>query len=122
MFADVLVYCVHVQDIVVIDRRSLFNHQDGNTALHVAARDHKYNQDTKESRVNCVRALLSHPGIDVYIKDNEGHTAMMDAGYKSLGVFNQIMKTCSDFPADSYGKVVLYGNSGAGKSTLTQVS
>ena len=46
---------------------------------------------------------------------------MMVAGYKSLGVFKKVLKTCSDFPADSYGKVVLCGNSGAGKSTLTQV-
>ena len=36
-------------------------------------------------------------------------------------MFNQVLKTCSDFPADSYGKVVLCGDSGAGKSTLTQV-
>ena len=70
----------------------------------------------------CVRALLSHPGIDVNIKNNEGCTAMMEAGYGSLGVFKQMMKTCSDFPADSYGKVVLSGHSGAGKSTLSQVS
>ena len=46
---------------------------------------------------------------------------MMDANYESLGVFKQVVKTCNDFPADSYGKVVLCGNSGAGKSTLTQV-
>ena len=46
---------------------------------------------------------------------------MRDAGYGPLSVFNQVLKTCSDFPADSYGKVVLCGNSGAGKSTLTQV-
>ena len=57
--------------------RSFFTHQDGNTALHVAAMDDEYDQDTKESRVNCVQALLSHPGIDVNIKNNEGHTAMM---------------------------------------------
>ena len=54
--------------------RSLFFHQDGNTALHLAARDDKY---TKGRRVNCVRALLSHPGIDVSIKNKEGHRAMM---------------------------------------------
>ena len=72
-------------------------------------------------RANCVRILLSHPGIDINIKNNEGRTAMMDAGYTSLGVFKQVIKTCNDFPADSYGKVVLCGNSGAGKSTLTQV-
>ena len=56
---------------------SSFTHQDGNTALHVAARDDEYNQHTKESRVNCVRALLSHPVIDVSIKNNIGHRAMM---------------------------------------------
>ena len=47
---------------------------------------------------------------------------MMVAGYKSLGVFNRMQKTCTSFPADSYGKVVLCGHSGSGKSTLTQVS
>ena len=88
----------------------------------MAARDDEYNKGTKEGRVKCVRALLSHPGIDVNIKNNRGCTAMMDAGYGSLGVFKQMMKTCSDFPADSYGKVVLFGHSGAGKSTLSKVS
>ena len=68
-----------------------------------------------------LRTLLSHPGIDINIKNNTGRTAMMNADYESLGVFKQVVKTCSDFPADSYGKVVLCGNSGAGKSTLTQV-
>ena len=87
-------------------------HQFGNTALYVAAR---------KDKSRCVRALLSHPGIDINIKNNHGSTAMMVAGYKSLGVFNEMIKTCNDFPADSYGKVVLCGNSGAGKSTLTQV-
>ena len=100
----------------------MFTHQNGDTALHFAARDHEYNIDSKEGRVKCVRALLSHPGIDVNIKNNEGRTAMMVAGYGSLGVFKHMMKTCSDFPADSYGKVVLFGHSGAGKSTLSQVS
>ena len=61
------------------------------------------------------------PGIDVNIKNSDGRTAMMVARYRSLGVFNQILKTRDDFPADSYGKVVLFGHSGAGKSTLTQV-
>ena len=88
----------------------------------MAARDDEYDEYTKEGRVKCVRALLSHPGIDVNIKNNRGRTAMMEAGYGSLGVFKQMMKTCSDFPADSYGKVVLFGHSGAGKSTLSQVS
>ena len=100
----------------------MFTHQYGDTALHEAASDREFNKYTKEGRVKCVRALLSHPGIDVKIKNNEGRTAMMEAGYGSLGVFKQMMKTCSDFPADSYGKVVLFGHSGAGKSTLSQVS
>ena len=46
---------------------------------------------------------------------------MMVAKYRSLVVFNKMLQTCKDFPADSYNKVVLCGNSGAGKSTLTQV-
>ena len=100
----------------------MITHQYGDTALHCAARDDEYNKDINGGRVNCVRALLSHPGIDVNIKNSRGHTAMMEAGYGSLGVFKQMMKTCSDFPADSYGKVVLFGHSGAGKSTLSQVS
>ena len=57
--------------------RSLFTHQDGDTALHLAARDDEYNKYYKEGRVKCVRALLSHPGIDVNIKNNIGHRAMM---------------------------------------------
>ena len=75
----------------------------------------------EEGQNSCVRTLLFHPGIDMNLKNNQGHTAMRDAGYGSLSVFNQVLKTCNDFPADSYGKVVLCGNSGAGKSTLTQV-
>ena len=101
--------------------RSLFTYQDGNTALHHAAKDHKYNQHTKESRAKCVKALLFYPGIDVSIKNNEGYTALMEAGF-CFDVFKHVTKICNDFPADSYGKVVLYGNSGAGKSTLAQVS
>ena len=87
--------------------------QDNNSALHLAAR---------KDQVDCVRALLYAPGIDMNIKNNSGRTAMMEAGYKSLGLFNKVIKTCSDYPAHSYGKVVLFGNFGAGKSTLTQVS
>lgn len=87
-------------------------HQNGDTALLLAAKDDK---------ADCVRALLFHPGIDINIINKSGRTAMMIAGYTSLGVFNQVVKTCNDFPADSYGKVVLCGNSGVGKSTLTKV-
>ena len=75
----------------------------------------------EKGQISCVRTLLFHPGVNVNLKNNQGRTAMRDAGYRSLSVFNQVLKTCSDFPADSYGKVVLCGNTGAGKSTLTQV-
>ena len=75
----------------------------------------------EKNQTSCIRTLLFHPGIDVNLKNNQGRIAMWDAGYESLRVFNQVLKTCSDFPADSYVKVVLCGNSGAGKSTLTQV-
>ena len=84
--------------------------------------DPEYCSIAEDSKANCVRTLLSHPGIDINLKNSKGRTAMMVAGYKSLGVFNQMVKTCASFPADSYGKVVLCGHSGAGKSTLTQVS
>ena len=75
----------------------------------------------EKDQISCIRTLLFHPGIDVNLKNFEGRTAMSDAGYESLSVLNQVLKTCNDFPADSYGKIVLCGNSGAGKSTLTQV-
>ena len=75
----------------------------------------------EKDQISCVRTLLFHPGIDVNLKNNQGRTAMKYAGYRSLHLFNQVMKACSDFPADSYGKVILCGNTGAGKSTLTQV-
>ncbi|KAL5500073.1 hypothetical protein EMCRGX_G011573 [Ephydatia muelleri] len=91
----------------------LGEYEDGDTALHLAARGNK---------ASCVRALLSHPGIDINIKNNRERTAMMVAGYRCLGVFNQMVKTRNEFPVDSYGKVVLCGNSGAGKSTLTQIA
>ena len=75
-----------------------------------------------EDHVDCARVLLFHPGINVNMKNNKGHTAVMDAQKKTLRLLNQMAKLCDDFPADSYGKVVLCGNSGAGKSTLAQVS
>ena len=71
--------------------------------------------------ISCVITLLSHPGIDINLKNNRGQSAIMVALYKSLIVFNRVAKTCTAFPVDSYGKVVLCGSSGAGKSTMTQV-
>ncbi|KAL5471322.1 hypothetical protein EMCRGX_G029423 [Ephydatia muelleri] len=105
---------------VLLDKGADVNMQreSGDTALHLAVRA-KVVQE--KDQISCVRTLLFHPGIDVNLKNFEGRTAMGDAGYGPLSVFNQVLKTCNDFPADSYGKVVLCGNSGAGKSTLTQV-
>ena len=42
----------------------------------------------------------------VNLTNNDGSTVMRDEEYGPLSVFNQVMKTCSDFPTDSYGKVV----------------
>ena len=86
--------------------------QKGNTALHLAA---------KKDQGSCVSALLSQAGVEIGIKNIKGYTAIMVAQWKALSVFDTMIKTCKEFPADSYGKVVLCGNSGAGKSTLTQV-
>ena len=68
--------------------------QDGDTALHIAMR---------YGHSHCVITLLSHPGMDPNIKNENGLTAMN-------------VQTCA------YGKVMLCGHSGAGKSTLTEVS
>ncbi|KAL5477966.1 hypothetical protein EMCRGX_G024833 [Ephydatia muelleri] len=115
----------HVECLqLLLDRGAQVNHQkkDGDTALHVAARGDADKRDPSiiDGWASCVRVLLSQPGIDINIKNNRGCTAMMDARYKSLGVLKQIVKTCNNFPADSYGKVVLCGDSGAGKNTLSQ--
>ena len=56
--------------------------QAGNAALHEAV--------MKES-AGCVRALLAQPGIDSNIKHRTGRTAIMDAVYKCLVVFNQMV-------------------------------
>ena len=40
----------------------------------MAGRDDEFYKYIKERMVNCVRAFLSHPGIDVSIKNNEGLT------------------------------------------------
>ena len=50
-----------------------------------------------EDHVDCARVLLFHPGIDVNIKNNKGHTAVMDAQKKTLALFNQIAQMCVDF-------------------------
>ncbi|KAL5505205.1 hypothetical protein EMCRGX_G006605 [Ephydatia muelleri] len=104
---------------MLVDKGAKINLQSGSgdTALHLAVRANKVKE---KDQISCVRTLLFHPGIDVNLKNNQGRTAIRDAEYGSLSVFKQVLKTCSDFPADSYGKVVLCGNPGAGKSTLTQ--
>lgn len=75
-----------------------------------------------EDKVDCAKLLLSHPGIDINIKNKRSNRAKMKAQKKTLAFLNLVEKTCNDFPVDSYGKVALCGNAGAGKSTLTQMS
>ena len=74
----------------------LYLTQDGDTALHIAR---------SEGKFDSARMLLSHPGVDPNIKNKKGLTAM------SVQV-----QPCA------YGKVILCGHSGVGKSTLTEVS
>ena len=56
-----------------------------------------YDRTVIDGWASCVRVLLSHPGIDINIKNNRRRTAMMDARYKSLGVLKQIVKHVTAF-------------------------
>ena len=70
-------------------------------------------------RIQCVKELMSVPGIDVNIKDKNGNTAVMLAHgkYEIL----KLQRVFCEFPVHTFSKVILCGNSGAGKSTLAQV-
>lgn len=80
--------------------------------MHVAAR---------KGQAISVQALLSQPGIDTNIVNKDGHTPLEEAKHEAIGVFKQIERTCNEYPANSYGKVILCGSCGAGKSSLAQV-
>ena len=73
----------------------------------------------EEGHTQCVKELLSVPGIDVNIKDKNGNTAVMLARgkYEIL----KLVRAFCEFPVHTFSKVILCGNSGAGKSTLAQV-
>ena len=62
----------------------------------------------KEDKDSCVRALLSHPGIDINIKNNQQCTPMMAAGRTSLGVFKQMFPAmkCEDTRIDENSDAV----------------
>ena len=70
-------------------------------------------------RVQCVKELLSVPGIDVNIKDIDGNTAVMLARGKYE--IQKLLRAFCEFPVHIFSKVILCGNSGAEKSTLAQV-
>ena len=74
----------------------------------------------KDGHVQCVKELLSVPGIDVNIKEENGDTAVMLARGK-YDILKLLRALC-EFPVHTFSKVILCGNSGAGKSTLAQVA
>ncbi|KAL5516656.1 hypothetical protein EMCRGX_G002046 [Ephydatia muelleri] len=85
----------------------------GDTALHLAA---------QLGREECVRLLLSVPGIDANLVNHSGQTPLKLASrYAVLTVLQKYTTSCEDFPVHTYGKVIMCGDSGAGKSTLTEV-
>ena len=74
----------------------------------------------EEDQVQCVKELLSAPGIDVNIKNKNGNIAVMLARgkYEIL----KLLRVFCEFPVHTFSKVILCGNSGAGKSSLAQVA
>ena len=73
------------------------------------------------NNVMCVKALLSHPGIDPFIKNKKGKTPLDDAAMGVTAIYQSMSDRIERFPVHKYVKVVVCGHSGAGKSTLTQV-
>ena len=57
------------RNMLILTVSHYFNLQVGDTALHIAI---KYLEATT------LLLLLSHPGIDINLKNDRGHTAMMD--------------------------------------------
>ena len=71
---------------------------------------------------DCVRLLLSTPGIDANLVNHEGQTPLKLARkYEVLTLLQKYTNSSEDFPLHTYGKVIMCGDSGAGKSTLTKV-
>ena len=73
-------------------------------------------------KVDCVKALLSTPGIDVNIQDSNGDIPLKLARkYEVITMLQMYTTSCEDYPIHSFGKVILCGDTGSGKSTLAQV-
>ena len=71
---------------------------------------------------DCVRLLLSAPGIDANLVNHRGDTPLkLATSYDVLTLLQKYTTSCEDFPVHTYGKVIMCGDSGAGKSTLTEV-
>ena len=71
---------------------------------------------------DCVRLLLSAPGIDANLVNHRGDTPLkLATWYDVLTLLKKYTTSCEDFPVHTYGKVIMCGDSGAGKSTLTEV-
>ena len=72
--------------------------------------------------VDCVKALLSTPGIDVNIQNSDGDIPLKIATkYEVITILQKYTTSCEDYPIHSFGKVILCGDTGSGKSTLAQV-
>ena len=73
-------------------------------------------------REDCVRLLLSAPGIDTNVVNHRGKTPLkLATSYEVLTLLQKYTTSCEDFPVHTYGKVIMCGDGGAGKSTLTEV-
>ena len=70
---------------------------------------------------DCVRLLLSAPGINVNLENYRGNTPLnLATDYEVLTLLQKYTTSCEDFPVHAYGKVIMCGDSGAGKTTLIE--
>ena len=70
---------------------------------------------------DCVRRLLSAPGINANLENGRGETPLnLATEYVVLTLLQKYTNCYKDFPVHTYGKVIMCGDSGAGKTTLTE--
>ena len=87
--------------------------QEGNTALHLAAR---------AGHTTCVKHLLSTPGVAVTTKNQKKKTPLMVAkNYDVITSLRRYSTSYEDYPVHTFNKVILCGDTGAGKSSLAKV-